>query len=549
MYEALYSLWNSSTVKGITRNWLKEQFDNHALIYVVSNEGPSWRKASQCVWSTAARLRDMVSLNNEYEELRGFFVGVLGVRPVTLKMAIDELKQAGSRQEVVVEEVKASLLTVNSLLCSEQDQKQGEELEKSNILPVESKIFPVRYPGGEVQCVSAQTEFFIVDRESLRLKFEDRVKFLDFSLEEVSELRPFFGWAGLENRYVTRHVRESTSARGSDARPISRFGHEIRHKAHSLLRYVCGFHMKGVGGAFTLITAHRIAWHFQSPRVTTPRDSDNVYELLRNAKILATNTIFLEFSLSQDGTSHKAKGDSIKIHLDEEGPNLTVYLPCERAPQEHAFRISLPERLLRWLMTDEKTLIYKETSGEAILAVTNIMATPLSTLSEALDKAGIRTIDTPDLDANTEENSPETDSYDDDNSVVVDTPPSAPDTARRDGSSTRFGSNSSESFTPEGIENESNTPPVRLTAQSRPATSAEESVARDILYVRVLGRVIASARTSSIPDRNANQANAALRGSSSIYGSDQFERDCKVGAAGELFVSQFTPLNTSWGPT
>lgn len=241
VYKALHSLWKSTTVQGITQDWLKEQFQDHALIYVASNEGPSWRKTSQCVWSTAARLRDMVSLNKEYEELREFFVDVLRVRPVTLKMAIRELKQAGSRQPVAVEEVKVSLLTVNSLLCSEPGQQQQAGIEESQILSVECEIFPVRFPDGDVQCVSAHTQFFIGDRGSLRSAFEHSVKFLDFNLEEVSQLRPFFKWARLDGRYVTRCVRESTSVQGFGARPILKFGHEIRDRARALLRYVCDF--------------------------------------------------------------------------------------------------------------------------------------------------------------------------------------------------------------------------------------------------------------------------------------------------------------------
>lgn len=235
VYEALDSLLKSSIAKELTRDWLRGQFKDHALIYVVSNEGPSWRTTSQCVWSTAARLRDMVSLNSDYEELHDFFVNALGVRPVTLSMAIDELKEAGGRQPISVEEVKASLLTVNSLLCSESDAQQPEIME--------SNIFPVRYPESGVRCVSAQTQFFIFDRESLRSSFEDHVKFLDFSLEEIVKLRPFLSWARVEDRYISRCVREFTSIQDSGTHPMSKHGHEFRHRAHALLRYVPYFHM------------------------------------------------------------------------------------------------------------------------------------------------------------------------------------------------------------------------------------------------------------------------------------------------------------------
>lgn len=530
LYEELYASWLSIETSKIHQDWLRSNFERNALVYVASIDGSSWRKPSECVWSTAAQLRDKVSLNIEYENLRGLFVDVLGAKQVTLKMAVEELKEAGRRESADVEEVKASLQTVNSLLCSEPDQKEQAEFE-------ESKILPVRYPGGAVRCVSAQTAFFIVDRESLRLQFEDKVKFLDFSLEEVNELRPFLEWAGLENRYVTRSVRESTSVGASDARPISKPHREIRPRAHALLRYVYDTYVQG--RIWVLITVHRIAWHFQSPRVATKKGSDDVYELLRNAKILATDNISLEYSLSQDGHSFKAQGDSINIHLDEDGPNLKMYLPRKRDHQEHAFNMYLPERIVQWLMMDARTQIFQATSQEAINAATHVWNSPLSTLLKALDRCGIRNIDTPNLDAYVEDQSSDADSDNGEGSPIVETPPSALDTTSHDSPGTYFLRNPRESS---GTDSEVTNLPVRLAAHSRPAAPLEELLPRDPHYVSVLGTVIASARTSTIPDRNENQLIIAVRGISNISGSDQFERDCKVGAARELFVGHFSPL-------
>lgn len=235
LYEEISRLWQKDTTPQVSQEWLRSQFKEHDLIYFPSDDGASWRKASQCVWSTAARLRDKVSLNAEYEDLRDFFVHLLGVKPVTLDMAIDELKEAGSRQSVSVEEVKASLLTVNSLLFTGSDRLQPELMNR--------KIFPVRYPGGGVRCVSVQTHFFIVDREPLRSKFEGRVRFLDFSLEEVVQLYPFLNWIQLDDRYISRCVTESTSVPHSSAQPSSHLDHQFRYRAYALLRYINDSHM------------------------------------------------------------------------------------------------------------------------------------------------------------------------------------------------------------------------------------------------------------------------------------------------------------------
>lgn len=236
LYETLYSRWQSKDESHQIwcRRETRDRFEKYDLVYVASSEGSAWHKPSECVWSTAARLRGKVSLNNEYEGLRGLFVDVLDVKQVTLSMAIDELKEAGGRQSVSVEEVKVSILTVNSLLCSESEPQHPELLENG-------KIFPVIFPGEGVRCVSAQTQFFIVDRESLRSLFEEHVKLFDFNLEEVVQLHPFLNWIRLGDRYISRCVREFTSVQDPGTCPISKYGHEFRHRAHALLRFVRHF--------------------------------------------------------------------------------------------------------------------------------------------------------------------------------------------------------------------------------------------------------------------------------------------------------------------
>lgn len=538
VYDALDSLWNSSVTPETDRDWLRGQFEDDALIYVESNEGPSWRKTTQCVWSTAARLRDMVSLNVEYEDLKDFFVDIIGVKPVTLMMAIDELKDAGRQHPLAVsiEEVKASLLTVNSLLFSESDEKPEAQLERYN-------IFPVRYPGGQVLCVSAETQFFVVDLEHLRSPFENRVKILDFSLEEVVRLRRFLKWARVEDRYISQCVRQMTSVEETGAEPIPQLDRQFRYRAHALLRYVCILQIN-----IDLLTEliYRIAKHFESPRVTGTMNLNAFYDLLRNAKIFATDRLFLQHSLSQDGLSHTVEGGSMNVHLHEEDSTLKIYLPRKRASRKLAVRKHLPERILQWLMTDEDSNIQHEMTDKAVLAIKDVWNAPLEKLSTTLEECGIIPISyIANLDKCPEEISTDTDSDDGSDSEVLETPASTLDRMRYGPQGTYSGRNSSESLTSNETENESIALPVRLSARSRPATSLEELPAHDVHYVRVLETVIASARTSTIPDRNRNQPSTARRESSNIYGSDQFERDCKVGAAGELFVSNVFLLDGS----
>lgn len=89
-----------------------------------------------------------MSLTRDYKGPRDFFVEFLGVKPVDLHMAIEELKEMGSRQGIIsVQDMKETIWTVNSLLGTEEKRPPPGKLSIY-------RIFPVRHPGGEVECCS-----------------------------------------------------------------------------------------------------------------------------------------------------------------------------------------------------------------------------------------------------------------------------------------------------------------------------------------------------------------------------------------------------------
>ncbi len=210
---------------------IRGAFEADALIFVPSDGGRNWHRASQCVWSTAAKLRGMVSLDADYGELHDFFVTFLGVKPVDLSMAINELKEVGNRQSTSVLEAKESIWTVNSLLSTTPNPPGA-----GDVLSI--PVFPVRSQDGSVTRESAATEFFVVDREPLRQSFEGKVKFLDFTLWEAAKLGPFLEWTNMDKRSLSLCVKEITSFAGGSARPMSKPDRQVRNRAHALLRSV-----------------------------------------------------------------------------------------------------------------------------------------------------------------------------------------------------------------------------------------------------------------------------------------------------------------------
>ncbi|KAI1342846.1 hypothetical protein F5Y15DRAFT_412522 [Xylariaceae sp. FL0016] len=364
MYEAINDL--QPTVNGNAN--IKESFENEALIYVPADDGASgaaWHKVSDCVWSKAARLRGRVALNDDYEDLEQLFVGFLGVRPVDLAMAIDELKQVGSKNSTSVPEIKDSIWTVNSLLSLESKPPKASAVMKCSILPI-------RYPQGGVTLAPVATECFIIDRERLRQLFESKVKVFDFTLDEVVRLKHFLAWVDANDRYISRCVQEITSFPGGKARPVSNPELQIRHRAYPLVR---------------------IASHFSSPRSRLKRDLEYFYQILRTSEVYETDDISSNLQVQQDGQLHVVESGKETLHIDETQSGLKIYVPRNKDDQQYMFSKSLGPKLFEWMMRHPVTQISERIDKEGISATKDILNAPHSRLDEALEDNGILEVD------------------------------------------------------------------------------------------------------------------------------------------------------------
>jgi len=188
-----------------------------------------WRRVSQCLWASATSIRGKTALNDLYADLKDFFVTSLGVAELNLTMVHDELIEKGAARQASVAEIKETLQAFTSLLPSENPPPSPKKI-------LESRIFPVRYPNGQVELRTSRVEFAIVDRQRLGDAFSSKAQLLDFTLDEVRQLRPFLRWAGLERRYLSRTVKEISRVEGGDPTRILDQDRSVSRKAHGLFR-------------------------------------------------------------------------------------------------------------------------------------------------------------------------------------------------------------------------------------------------------------------------------------------------------------------------
>ena len=211
-------------------------FRDEALIFVVNNGQASWNRTAECLWSTGTHIGGKANLANQYggeSRLEKFFIHMLGVQQLNIDMVYDELLGITS-QNATVNRVKDLLWAFNSML----ETTEAGSFVRQPLQLLERPILPVRYSDGSVYLQNSGVQFAITDRAQLEELFGSRINLLDFDLAEVRALKPALVWAGLEDRYLSRLVQETTSLVDSSAKyAVSEPRYDIRMKAHGVLRY------------------------------------------------------------------------------------------------------------------------------------------------------------------------------------------------------------------------------------------------------------------------------------------------------------------------
>lgn len=467
----------------------------------------SWYAPAQCLWTTSTtRIPGMLTLNGLYPELHDFFVEGLGVQTMTAKMVYDKL--IGSA--LTLQETKQTLETFNALLVSGEATCSGKD--DMNAAEVLAKpIFPVQIPGRGVQLCRGVDSFALVDRVSLADEFAGRAKLLDFDLEKTRALQPFFLWAGLQDRGLSKVVKEISCIAGDDRRPISSRDRSIRHKARAL---------------FSLALA------YNSPRVQGSRRS-SLYALLRGTETLETDKITSELHLHQDGHLVKVERAAATFHIQDNTTSLVVHVPRDEARQELCFNGTLPQRFSTWLMTDPTTQISDPVPSNMVHAVQSVLCAKRIAMDTILDHHGIRFVNVPG------EEKDDDDDYDDDGGDEND--------ETRDSDEELYIT----SMLARSSISVSEVPLFPVLRVPRPSSSlADAGDAGDGSYSILLDFIIQAARQESfipvhgtsgrsvvpkehIDDRQVHrwQQNTSMQ-----------ERYKQIGAAGELFVSTNRPF-------
>ncbi|KAI9933658.1 hypothetical protein MW887_008131 [Aspergillus wentii] len=532
--DQIYNLYKEIDTRRIhmdeeVKEQVRERFQNDTLIYYEDEDGGGWYQIAECLWSSVTDIKEMVTLNDQYEGLSEFFIEFLGVRTLTLELVHDKLVDQG-REHAAISDVKETIWLLNSYL-------QGEEELPSPSQILESKIFPVRHPSGSIELCSPLVDFTIIDRKHLAGWFSGKAKFLDFDLNDIPRLSPFLEWTGLEARYLSSSVKEISALSGDFYRTLTSPDRNIAQKAHGLLR---------------------IAVHFNSPRALKKEQS--FYELLKKIEVCETDGITSELHLNQDGKDIKVEVSRSELHLHESEGGLRIYVPGDEESQYLCFHDRIPQALLEWMLTEPSTGICEPLTDRALNVMQSILQAQNKYVAMTLDRAGIVSVEIPDdshnveLDAATNQiNDTRSASRNSEDTLIGDTLNPATHGLSYDASDVHriTGPFRGPSRSPLVANNYTYTP--QSTPGSIVLTPPQPEV--DMEYRNLLYRTVNTARNTVFPTRSSfdmgalnHSLDASISERNDIFrlrNSERIERDKKIGAAGELFVfeilSHLTP--------
>ncbi|KAF4439394.1 hypothetical protein FACUT_4149 [Fusarium acutatum] len=321
-------------------------FDECGVILVKRDALSIWLSASECFWSEAETTQLNSSLKGCYPDLKAFFLEKLGINV----SAYDKLLDSST-----------SLRDTQRNLLSLMDETNGMVPEFPAQPILKAKVFPVSHPfrigqpfkPGEL--CSVDTEFAIGDRERLKSLLRFDIKMLDFNLIEVRRLQPLFKWLSIEDRYLSRCVKEKLEKVSS--LELRRW--DLNTKAYHIARY------------------------------GSCDDALSLYQRLRTVQIVEVHYIFIKLEIVQDGqiiqsdTTYRARA-----HISDCDDGLIIYVSTDGNDQQLCFFSVLPRKLQEWLMENP----HRNPNGapfEVVNALTSIFASDVSVLDGILEDQGI----------------------------------------------------------------------------------------------------------------------------------------------------------------
>ncbi|KAF5021900.1 hypothetical protein F66182_6048 [Fusarium sp. NRRL 66182] len=323
-------IYNYLDKEMIASSEMRTAFVASAIILVKRDALSIWLSASECFWSEAETTQLNSSLKACYPDLKQFFLEALGI--------------SISAYDRLLDSAWTSLADAKRNMLSLMDETKGAVPE----FPVEpvrkAKVFPVEH-ALEINQPSRLYELCSVDTE---------INMLYFDLIEVRRLQPFFQWVSIEDRYLSRCVKEELDT----VVYLATRRWDLRAKAYHIARF------------------------------GSCHDALSLYRRLCTAQIIQVFCIYTSLEIVQDDQVIQSDlPHAVPAHISDDDDGLIIYVD-KNEQQQLCFFSVLPRKLQEWLMKDS----HRGSDGasfEVVNALTSILASDVAALDGILEDQGI----------------------------------------------------------------------------------------------------------------------------------------------------------------
>ncbi|KIW01104.1 uncharacterized protein PV09_07391 [Verruconis gallopava] len=293
---------------------IRNRFQSERLIY--HPQVNSWHSPTDCVWAEDhIKLQGKVSIATEYKESEYLFVEILNIVEPTLEMHVRALAD-----KALLPRAKKEMFHEMRLICA-FDPKPDQLESLRNAL-----CLPIRTVDKRLEWVRPSFEdFVIVDRKEYGDMFEGKVNVLDFSLEEVHQLRTFLIALDLGRRFMSEAVEEKTRVSG-ELRLDNDLTREMQRKAYAICRY---------------------AAHLHSPEAKDRTES--TLSMLQTLTVFRSDRISKVVTISQSGGPISVYGESALFHIQSVENKLILYVPANERERYVCKCRAFPQGLLAYL--------------------------------------------------------------------------------------------------------------------------------------------------------------------------------------------------------
>lgn len=198
-------------------------FLKHPLIFT-NKPKPRWLGLKSCVWTAPVPLRRVFRLEAHYANYEKLFCTILGVGPAGIDHVVDELCSISDEEGPSAQRFEELFSLLGRFLSDTHKLRPGQvqRIRNAPIFPIVRKLNGSQDGSGASWQSASNSVWYIADRSTLERAFRGKVDMLDLPVRLVRALNALFKDLGLQNMFLSSHVKTTTMVSGASIRDIRR---------------------------------------------------------------------------------------------------------------------------------------------------------------------------------------------------------------------------------------------------------------------------------------------------------------------------------------